>query len=136
MRKPSVMFVMLNPSKAAEHADDPTIVRCINYAGLWGYGGIRVGNLFALRSTDPDGLLWHEDPIGPENDAYLKSTAAKSDLVLVAWGSFASRFPNREKAVKAMLLGRMHCLGTTKDGKYPLHPVRQKKDLTPRRFFG
>ena len=51
--RPVVMFIMLNPSTADATADDPTIRRCIGFARAWGYGGVRVGNLFAWRTPYP-----------------------------------------------------------------------------------
>ena len=48
-----VLFIMLNPSKANANTGDQTITRCIKFADNWGYGGIVVGNLFALRSPKP-----------------------------------------------------------------------------------
>lgn len=44
------LFIMLNPSTADAHIDDPTIRRCIGFAKSWGYGGILVGNLYAFRA--------------------------------------------------------------------------------------
>ena len=62
--KPAVLFIGLNPSTADEEDDDPTILKCINYAKTWGYGKILMVNLFALRSTDPSILIHAADPVG------------------------------------------------------------------------
>ena len=51
--KPRPMIIGLNPSTADEKENDPTIVRCINFAKSWGYGGVYVANLFAFRATLP-----------------------------------------------------------------------------------
>src|SRR5512133_2959068 len=66
-----VAFVMLNPSTADEARLDPTIRRCLGYAHAWGCGSFVVGNLFALRSTDPAALYRADDPVGRANDAAL-----------------------------------------------------------------
>ena len=131
-----VLFVMLNPSKADANIDDATIRRCRGFASRWGKGGIVVGNLFALRSTDPKGLFGHRDPVGPENDEHLKRLAGECELVVAAWGNSASSVPafkTRQEFVKELLRGRMHCLGTNKDGT-PKHPVRLAAD-TPLQPF-
>ena len=66
------LFVMLNPSVADAELDDPTIRRCIGFAKREGCTELTVVNLFAYRSTDPEGLLIQtRDPIGDMNDAYI-----------------------------------------------------------------
>lgn len=122
--KPAV-FVMLNPSTADAFVDDPTIVRCRNFAKAWGCDRLIVVNLYALRSTDPRGLWKAEDPVGPENDAHLEDaayTAAEYDGPLVAaWGANAK--PDRVAQVLALPgMERLMALGTTKAGA-PRHPL-------------
>ena len=70
--KSPAMFVGLNPSTADEVRNDPTVTRCIGYAQRWGAGGLIMTNIFAFRSTDPNGLLAIEDPVGPLNNRWLK----------------------------------------------------------------
>ncbi|MEU8139034.1 DUF1643 domain-containing protein [Streptodolium elevatio] len=126
---PVVGWVMLNPSTADAAADDPTIRRCTGYAKAWGYGGLVVRNLYALRATDPAELARHTDPIGPYNDAYLAECAA-DPLTVVAWGA---RGGDRGRDVLALLerLGvRPYRLGATDDGQ-PRHPLYLKTDLAP-----
>lgn len=53
---PYAMFIGLNPSTADETRDDPTLVRCGNFARQWGYGSVCMANLFALRATGPRAL--------------------------------------------------------------------------------
>jgi hypothetical protein len=50
---PIVTFIMMNPSTADATIDDATIRKCVGFAKAWGFGRIRVVNLFALRSRDP-----------------------------------------------------------------------------------
>ena len=49
----TVLFVGLNPSTADATADDPTIRRCAGFARSWSFDWLLMGNLYALRSTDP-----------------------------------------------------------------------------------
>ena len=43
---PLIMFIGLNPSKANELKDDPTIRRVRRFAFDWGYGGVYMINYF------------------------------------------------------------------------------------------
>ena len=61
-------FIMLNPSKADEVSNDPTVERCERRARALGYGGFCVVNIFAWRETDPQKLRKARAPIGPAND--------------------------------------------------------------------
>lgn len=124
--KPTLAFVMLNPSTADESEDDPTIRRCLGYAKDWGYGKLVVGNLFALRSTDPDNLREHEQPVGPENDAHLREICDDAEKVVAAWGANGT-YQGRGREVTGMLEGELYALDTTKDGQ-PVHPLYQPKD--------
>jgi hypothetical protein len=125
-RREPLAWIMLNPSTADASRDDATIRRCIGFSLNWGFGGIEVYNLFALRATNPVALLESKDPVGEKNDEYLKAIPAERQIIC-AWGAFphyADRLVGREKHVLMMLTGRnIRCLGYTKNG-YPRHPVR------------
>ena len=127
----TVLFVMLNPSTADENLLDPTVRRCVGYADDWGYNKLFVGNLFALRSTDPKKLYDHPAPIGPFNDEWLRRMHEQSDLTICAWGVHG-RHRGRADAVRE-LLGDVHILKLTKDG-LPCHPLYLKKDLKPKEW--
>jgi hypothetical protein len=118
-------FIMLNPSTADARSDDPTIRRCIGFAKAWGYSGLIVGNLFALRATDPAVLLAARDPVGGRANARaLFDLVDEAALVLCAWGQF-SAVGNRGREAIALVRGRgriPHCLGLTKHGA-PRHPL-------------
>lgn len=121
-RGPAV-FIMLNPSTADADLDDPTIRRCRSFAQTWGCNGIKVVNLYALRSTDPAGLWVHADPVGPENDNWLTRIALSADEVVCAWGANAEAPRAAEVANMLRAAGiRLKCLGTTKSGA-PRHPL-------------
>lgn len=89
---PVVLFVMVNPSVAAEDKDDPTIRRCIWFAReKFGAGRLVVCNLFGYAATSPatlrkafyDGV----DVEGPENYRHLEEQLAQADHVVCAWGN-------------------------------------------------
>ncbi len=118
-----VLFVMLNPSTADAKVDDATIRRCTDYAKQWGYGGLLVGNLFALRSTDPQPI--GRDPqaaVGPRNNLYLRKMSRRAGSTIVAWGGGGGKFPERIRDVLAILGPDVFCVGTTEDG-HPRHPL-------------
>jgi len=117
-----VRFVMLNPSTADASVDDPTIRRCMSFARTWGYDAVTVLNLYALRATQPRELWKAADPVGPDNDAYLRIAAEGGvGLTVAAWGANA-RMDRVEVFRRLFQQTTVHCLGTTKDGS-PRHPL-------------
>ena len=121
---PVLGWVMLNPSTATELQDDPTIARCVARARALGFGGIAVGNLFALRATDPLSLRRTADPVGAGADAALVQTLSGSAQIVCAWGNHGS-FQGRSAQVLDLMrptgLGLVH-LGLTAQGQ-PRHPL-------------
>ena len=57
--------MLLNPSTADEHREDPTVRRCMGYARRWGARELRVVNVFAYRATTPADMLGLGDEVGP-----------------------------------------------------------------------
>jgi hypothetical protein len=124
----SAVFCMLNPSTADAAQDDPTIRRCRGFARSWGCAGLVVVNLYALRSTKPDALWSHADPIGPLNDQWLQRVARENGEVVCAWGANARA--DRVAAAVAIFRSagaRLWCLGTTASGA-PRHPLYVRGD--------
>src|SRR4051794_40545206 len=144
--RPSICWIMLNPSTADGFQDDPTIRRCIGFSQSWGAGGIEVVNLFAFRATQPTALFAARNPIGPQNDGHLIGSVTRPDRrVIAAWGCHGGR-GGRDLRVLALLLRHgvhVECLGRTKDG-HPRHPLyvpgrqatepMQTRDRWPRRL--
>lgn len=141
------VFIMLNPSTADETQDDPTVTRCIHFAGAWGYGGVIVLNLFAMRATNPKELYAGDvAPVGPNNDYWIQWTIANMPrsrhkelpvpMVVCAWGAHGA-FMNRGNEVKEKLYDigiQPHALGLTKYG-HPRHPLYLKAELEPFRWL-
>lgn len=126
-----VLWIMLNPSTADEFNDDPTIRRCINFSKAWGYDGLMIGNVYALRSTDPRGLWLDDDPIGIHNYQHLTSMAQTAELIVAGWGGMAIK-TDAELAVNALTVNKpLHCLVINKDGS-PKHPLYVRGDQQPR----
>jgi hypothetical protein len=127
-----LVWIMLNPSTADAVSDDPTIRRCVSFARRWGYGGIDVYNLFALRSPSPRALETADDPVGPANDAWLDKTLKAGGPIIGAWGSCQTALQrNRAARVREILLNgsldRILCLGLTATGQ-PKHPLYARND--------
>jgi hypothetical protein len=138
---PELVVIGLNPSTADEKQDDPTIRRCIDFAQRWEFSGLIMLNLFAYRSTDPLGLRGVADPVGPDNDAVLRSIT-RDRRVLCAWGAATKvsklvHGPNgRARAVLEQLATRdLVCLRRTKAG-HPEHPLYVPGNTQPIRFGG
>jgi hypothetical protein len=126
------VFVMLNPSTADEKDDDPTMREVERFARAWGFDGVLVANLFALRSPHPSALKIHRSPVGPENSRALAAALRHADFVVVAWGSHP--WPGKADDMRRWLLTErpvLHCLGTTADGS-PKHPLARGKSRIPR----
>lgn len=129
----AVRWIMLNPSTADADTDDATIRRCVAFTRAWGYGGILVHNLFALRAVNPRTLRTHPDPIGPDNAAHLYGHITDAGMTVCAWGT-GGALDCRGAIVAARLRLRgtpLHHLGVTVAG-HPLHPLYLSAAARPR----
>jgi hypothetical protein len=122
------MFIGLNPSTADESTNDPTLNRCINYAKSWGYGGVCMGNLFAYRATDPVDMKAAIDPIGSDNDMWLRQLAKESEIIIAAWGNDGAYMGRSQQVIK--LIPNLYCLKINKSGE-PAHPLYQSANIRP-----
>jgi len=133
-----VLFVGLNPSTANAYADDPTVRRCMSFAKEWGYGGLMMVNLFAMRSTDPSLLLHRPDPVGPENNGWIHAANIGCETTVIMWGDKGD-LKGRDKEVLEILQNpqmekSIRCFGRTKRGN-PRHPLYLKKSTQLEDFF-
>jgi hypothetical protein len=117
-----VNFIGLNPSTADENDDDPTIRRCMGFARRWGYSAMCMTNLFAFRATNPREMWKVDDPIGPDNDRWLKTVSDDATMVIYAWGVHGTANDRRDRAVMNIVGSGAHCLRLTKGGR-PEHPL-------------
>lgn len=121
---PRVTFVMLNPSKADEIRNDPTVARCERRARTLGFGAFQVTNIFAWRDTDPRAMRRAAHPVGLCNDDVLIEAAGWADHVIAAWGVHGAH-RNRGPEVARLLHGSgcaLYHLGLSKAG-HPRHPL-------------
>ena len=127
-QKPTVVFLMLNPSDGDETANDMTIKRCINKATYNGFGSLEIVNLYSRVTRYPK-ELWKarragESIVHPENDHWIKETCRGRTVVLAcgsnAEGSRLNEVSQLLKKVGAALM----CAAKT-GGKFPMpkHPL-------------
>ena len=127
-KKGKVLFIGLNPSTADETIDDTTITRCIRYATQWGYGGVIMGNLFAYRTPSPEEMKREKDPVGPDNDSWLKKLKEEADIVVAIWGNAGCHLGRSDKV--AEMFPKMMCLRLTAKGQ-PHHTRGLPNGLQP-----
>lgn len=88
-------------------------------------------NLFAYCTRWPPVMKAAPDPVGPDNNQRLLTTAAQAAVVVAAWGTEGTHL-GRDAQVRA-LVPNLHCLRLTKHG-YPAHPLYLPKVLQPVRW--
>lgn len=124
---PTLGFILLNPSTADAVIDDPTIARCCERARLLGFGGIYVVNLFAVRATNPEDIYTAPNPVGPDNDRWIRYYMTMCHKVVCGWGKHGS-YCGRAKEVLALFADLqkhfelLYALNINADGT-PTHPL-------------
>jgi hypothetical protein len=137
--RPTLAFLMLNPSTADHHLDDPTLLRCRSRAIACGFGRVEIVNLFPLRAKDPAQLRLHPDPLGPvvaANGAIVDAMASAA-MVICAWGAHPAAAA-RSAEVLAIIARhgwqtRLFHLGRNRDGS-PRHPLYVAASTRAQRF--
>jgi hypothetical protein len=127
--EPRILFsIGLNPSLAGID-DDQTIRKDVGFAKRLLCTRLVKVNLYGwilTASTDLEGIP-ARSVVGEQNDEAIAAEVAKLNpdrtLFLAAWGSHPMATHERIAAVRALLTGPLHCLGTTADGS-PRHTSR------------
>ncbi|HEY9777359.1 MAG TPA: DUF1643 domain-containing protein [Planktothrix sp.] len=134
---PCVAFIMLNPSQADAVKNDQTISNCIAFAMHLGFGAMEVVNLFAYRTSDPRELRQVLDPVGTNNDRFIRDACKRADRLIVAWGNHGA-LGDRSGAVKGILAevdrDKISCFGITMQG-HPRHPLYVKRSAPLQQFY-
>ncbi len=124
--KEPLYWLMLNPSTADEIKNDPTVERCERRARMWGYGGSVVFNIFAYRATEPKHMRAAQDPIGPENDKWIRELAeiSKTNMVIGGWGEHGEHLARGRKVMDMFNQsgGKLYALKQNASGN-PAHPL-------------
>lgn len=134
--KPLYCALMLNPSKADEYANDPTVERQMRRAKLLGYGGLVVINLFAFRATDPREMLRHPEPVGQGNDAAIRAVAEevtnRNGIIVCGWGNDGAHLERSAAVVKLLSNYDLYALKVNQGGAgEPKHPLYVGYDARP-----
>jgi hypothetical protein len=131
-KKPLVMFIGLNPSKADKTKNDRTISRCMRFAYDWGYGGIYFANLFSYRTPYvkkvPEKYKDVYEPLlkvlpeayNDQTNFWLLEMIKNSEKVICAWGSW--NFIGARRTEVLSFIDNRYCLGINNDGE-PKHPL-------------
>lgn len=122
--KPLWMMALLNPSTATEDQDDPTIRRCCTRAQRAGAGGIVVVNSGAVRETDSEKACRAVDPVGPDNEAWVRALIPTCSMHIAGWGPNAARFGG-DKLIQQAFRDTgtpLFALAINRDGS-PRHPL-------------
>lgn len=143
--RPTLAFLMLNPSTADHLTDDATVTRCLLRAAAGKFGRLEVANLFPLRATNPAELLTHPDPIGPKDggisaDGAILDVISAAQTVICAWGAHAAAAKRADEVLRlirmAGMRNKLYHLGLNKDGS-PKHPLYIAASTRPQPFsFG
>jgi hypothetical protein len=128
-----------NPSGADEAAPDRTVAKVHRLALKWEWKGRHFDafymlNSFALRATNSAELYQVADPVGPENDRWIREIAAGARLVVAAWGKPGATI-GRGAQLTALLREvcipeNVRCFAFNADGS-PVHPLYQDESRTP-----
>ena len=102
-----LVFIGLNPSLSDNKFTDNTTKKIIKISSFNKYGKLKIINLFALISKNPENLKTHKDPVGFLNNQFINSTLRywseniDCDLWL-GWGNKGKLFSRNEKVLKIL----------------------------------
>ena len=119
------VFVGLNPSTADGAKNDATVRKCTQFARAWGFAGLTLVNLYARKCRYPQALATSDDPVGPDNDAWLAGAVKDAPLLIAMWGNYGARAYGevaRRDLLAMDLRDDWRCFGRTKQGA-PQHPL-------------
>ena len=130
----SIVWIALNPSTADESQLDPTLTRIRNFSNQFGYNCFYMLNIFAFRSTDPKNMLNCKQPIGKDNDYWIKQICNKTDKIVCCWGNIGKHL-NRSDQVRLLLKNHpLFYLDMSKENQ-PKHPLYLSSKLELKRYY-
>lgn len=128
----TLAVIGLNPSTADEQQLDPTLKKIRGFATRWGYGKFVMLNLFAYRATQPADMKKVVNPIGLENDQWIKYVirSYNVDKVLLGWGTHGVHMGRDREVLKLTADQDTIALAVNANGT-PKHPLYVPYDTEP-----
>lgn len=128
--RPPLVALGLNPSRASEDEDDPTVRKLVGIARRERAGALLLVNAFAYCATDPRHLLLAHDPVGVYADEVIRRAFAFEPAVrLVCTGAPQRRFHDRVRAALRIACAyRPRHLGALTNDGWPRHPLYLRAD--------
>jgi len=137
-KKPAVAFIMINPSTGSVERADRTLNRCRDFAASWGYGSMKIVNLYSEISPKPN-VIGTPTPLEYTfNQKAIKRAIKDSDKVILAWGENGDKVKNRELAQQVIHMvdrEKCYCIEKSANGRFPKHPLFLSKGLKPVRWI-
>ncbi|MEC5425891.1 DUF1643 domain-containing protein [Virgibacillus sp. C22-A2] len=133
--KPSVTFIMINPSVGRVEVADATLRKCADFSKHWGKGSMKVVNLYSQVTAYPSELRTPTNEENNENNIYVKKAIAEADCAIFAWGELKRE--HRERANEVICLvpeEKQFCIKKNVNGQFPRHPLFLRGDLEPIRW--
>lgn len=140
-RRPPLVAIGCNPSRADAVTNDNTVVILCERAERAGFGGLELVNMAAYRATYPTDVLKAANPIGPDNMLHIRTMLTRigrvykghpRTTILCCWGDAATQalkpaffqqaIRDLDRCIDLMTM-RPVCLGITRKGQ-PKHPLR------------
>lgn len=122
----TLLFILLNPSKADAVETDPTIEKLMKYARREGAHRLSVVNLFAYRETDSRRLAKRHaegiDLVGPENNAAILERVSLADMTVCGWGNEGLIADRQAEVLRMLGTAELWCFRKNKNGS-PIHPL-------------
>jgi hypothetical protein len=124
----------VNPSTAEPNDLDPTLETVSKVAALGGHDSWIMLNVYAQRSTDPDGIHKNVDlELKAENERHIAEVIDGRDLALwAAWGSLITKRPFLRTALRdiidlpALSASTWMSRGAISKAGHPHHPLYVK----------
>ena len=128
-----INIIMLNPSQANEHENDPTIRRCIQFAKDLDGDALIVTNLFSYCTAYPEEIKSNETNLSAQNRYYLTLGQSLSKKTICAWGNHGGINKRSVKIRKLLKDQALYCFDINQNGE-PKHPLYIKKTATLKSF--